>query len=149
MRYIFTILFFGFFTNVFLSIFENFVNAREPFVVLENRDYNSSNSNKVDSSNPFLKDSSYSINHIVEPGDSLSSIINKYYNNTGLNMRIIELSIVELNKKAFVRNNPNYLYAGKEITIPSINQIMNLVMNEKNNKTKQTSSNHIYFFGSF
>ena len=42
-------------------------------------------------------------------------------------MRIVELSLVEINKHAFVRNNPNYLFSGKKLAIPSVNQIMNLV----------------------
>ena len=121
--------------------------SREPFVVLEHSSNNYSTSSKIDIYNPFLKDSSYSQIHMVRPGDSLSAIINKYYKNTGLNMRIVELSIVEINKKAFVRNNPNYLYAGKKIKIPSINEIMNLVMNKSDKNQKQNSSSHIYFFG--
>ena len=120
--------------------------SQEPFVVLENSKTNYPTSSKIDMYNPFLKDSNHSEMHLVEPGDSLSGIIKKYYKNTGLNMRIVELSIIEINKKAFVRNNPNYLYAGKKIKIPSINQIMNLVMNTTN-KQKKNPSSHIYFFG--
>ena len=30
-------------------------------------------------------------------------------------MRIVELSLVEINKHAFVRNNPNYLFSGKKL----------------------------------
>ena len=32
-------------------------------------------------------------------------ILNKYYGNTGLNMKIVEISIIEINKHAFVRDN--------------------------------------------
>ncbi|MDC3091243.1 LysM peptidoglycan-binding domain-containing protein [Rickettsiales bacterium] len=133
---------------VLLVIFYSFSTfSQEPFVVLEHSNKNYSTSSKIDMYNPFLKDSSYSQIHTVKPGDSLSGIINKYYKNTGLNMRIVELSIVEINKKAFVRNNPNYLYAGKKIKIPSINEIMNLVMNKSDKNQTQNSSSHIYFFG--
>ena len=65
-------------------------------------------------------------------------------------MRIVEISIIEMNKNAFVRNNPNYLFAGKKIKIPSVNEMMNLV--KKTKKTKSQNINkksHIYFFGSF
>ena len=121
------------------------VNAKEPFVVL---DYNNfSHSDDIDQNNAFLKDSSYSTTHLVEIGDSLSGIINKYYKNTGLNMRIVEISILEINKKAFVRNNPNYLFAGKTLKIPSVNEMMNLV--KKGTKKNQNSGKHIYFFGGF
>ena len=49
-----------------------------------------------------------------------------------------------MNKHAFVRNNPHFLYAGKKIKIPSVNQIMSLVKNEKkrkDNKRKEKKSN--------
>ena len=64
-------------------------------------------------------------------------------------MRIIEISIIEMNKKAFVRNNPNYLFAGKKIQIPSLNDIMQLVKTKPggNLVQKKNSSEHIYFFG--
>ncbi len=121
------------------------VNAIEPFVVLDYNNY--SHSDDVDQNNAFLRDSSYSTTHLVEIGDSLSGIINKYYKNTGFNMRIVEISILEINKKAFVRNNPNYLFAGKTLKIPSVNEMMNLV--KKGTKKNQNSGKHIYFFGGF
>ena len=136
------------FLALIINSLPNAIYSNEPFVVLN---YNNSVlSNNIDSNNKFIKDSAHSEIHLVKEGDSLSGIINKYYKNTGLNMRIVEISIIEMNKNAFVRNNPNYLFAGKKIKIPSINEMMNLVK-----KTKKTSSqninkkSHIYFFGSF
>ena len=122
--------------------------AREPFVVIENRSTQGFNDSKIDNYNPFLMDSNYSKIHDVKEGESLSGIIKKYYNKTGLNMRIVEISIIEMNKKAFVRNNPHYLYAGKKIKIPSINEIMNLVKKSSNRENKSSTRSHIYFFGS-
>ena len=85
--------------------------------------------------------------HKIKNGESLSDILKKYYGNSGLNMRIIEVSLIEINKHAFVRKNPNYMFAGKTLTIPSINQIMNLVKNKKNYSSTQSSRReHIYFF---
>ena len=121
------------------------LNAKEPFVVLNYNNYN--NTNDVDQNNIFLRDSNYSTTHLVESGDSLSGIINQYYKNTGLNMRIVEISILEINKKAFVRNNPNYLFAGKTLKIPSVNEMMNLV--KKGSNKTQNNGKHIYFFGGF
>ena len=136
--YIFTFIIFNF----------NIIIANEPFVVLE---YNKSinyDSKQLDRDNPFLRSSSYNTIHKVEQGDSLSGIINKYYANTGLNKKIIEVSIVEINSKAFVKKNPHYLFAGKNIKIPSINEIMQLVKNEPSNeKSSSDRGSHIYFFG--
>ena len=97
----------------------------------------------------LLKTKIYSTSHTVKDGESLSEIINKFYGNTGLNMRIIQLSLTEINKHAFVRNNPNYLFAGKKLKIPSINEIMNLVKNKPNQRktSGNRGNNHIYFYG--
>ena len=93
------------------------INSREAFVVIENNYSNTSNDPNIDRYNPFLKDSNYSKTHLVKEGDSLSGIINKYYKNSGLNMRIVEISIIEMNKKAFVRNNPNYLFEERLVLV--------------------------------
>ena len=137
--------FFKFLYLLGLLNFTSSLNATEPFVVLDFSNY--SHSDDIDQNNAFLRDSNYSTTHLVEIGDSLSGIINKYYKNTGLNMRIVEISILEINRKAFVRNNPNYLYAGKTLKIPSVNEMMNLV--RKDTDKNQNNGKPIYFFGGF
>ena len=125
--------------------------SNEPFVVLEYKGnfFDQSDSKKINKNNKFIKDQNYSTSHTVKDGESLSEIINKFYGNTGLNMRIIQLSLTEINKHAFVRNNPNYLFAGKKLKIPSINEIMNLVRNKPNQRktSGNRGNNHIYFYG--
>ena len=125
--------------------------SNEPFVVLEYKGnfFDQSDSKKINKNNKFIKDQNYSTSHTVKDGESLSEIINKFYGNTGLNMRIIQLSLTEINKHAFVRNNPNYLFAGKKLKIPSINEIMNLVKNKPNQRktSGNRGDNHIYFYG--
>ena len=125
--------------------------SNEPFVVLEYKGnfFDQSDSKKINKNNKFIKDQNYSTSHTVKDGESLSEIINKFYGNTGLNMRIIQLSLTEINKHAFVRNNPNYLFAGKKLKIPSINEIMNLVKNKPNQRKASSNrgNNHIYFYG--
>lgn len=130
--------------------FQKETSTREPFVVLEYKENTNINDKiSVDRNNNFLKDQSYNTTHKVKGGESLSGILNKYYRNTGLNMRVLELAIIEINKHAFVRNNPNFLFAGKKIKIPSINEIMNLVKQTPTNANTINNSrrNHIYFYG--
>ena len=132
----------------FLILNFNIIKADEPFVVLEYNKSIDSDSKQLDRDNPFLRNSSYNTMHKVEAGDSLSGIINKYYANTGLNKKIIEVSIIEINSKAFVKKNPHYLFAGKNIKIPSINEIMQLVKNKPSNENLSSDrAGHIYFFG--
>ncbi len=128
-----------------------FSNANEPFVVLEYKGHTSNRSGKIniDKNNKFLKDSNYSLIHKVKPGESLSGILQKHYGKTGLNMKIIEVSVIEINKHAFVRQNPHFLYAGKKIKIPSLNEIMNLVRDtpKKVSGSEAGKKSHIYFYG--
>ena len=122
----------------------------EPFVVLEYR--GNIDIGNVNSNNLFLRDLNYSTKHIVSKNETLSEIMLNYYGSKSFNNEILSLAIVNFNKKAFVRNNPNYLYSGKKIYLPSINEIKNLIIKkEKNlkNKDKNNSSitSQIYFFG--
>ena len=127
-----------------ISIYQ--AKSNEPFVVLDyNQGHNSSG--KLNKDNIFVKNQGYSVKHKIKSGESLSDILKKYYGNSGLNMRIVEVSLIEINKHAFVRKNPNYMFAGKTLVIPSINHIMNLVKNSKNFSSTQSSRReHIYFF---
>ena len=141
------------FSIILLIIFFGFeIKSNEPFVILEynnqNLNYGSSKKN-INKNNRFIKDHNYSVNHKVKDGESLSGILHKYYGNTGLNMKIIEISIIEINKHAFVRENPHFLYAGKILKIPSVSEIMNLVRKapDKNSNSKSSQRNHIYFYG--
>ena len=122
--------------------------ANEPFVVLEYKS-DTMNNKKLNRDNLFIKNQNYSVSRKVKSGESLSGILKKYYGNSGLNMKIIEISIIEMNKHAFVRGNPHFLFAGKKIKIPSINEIMNLVKNVKNQSSSVNSltNGHIYFYG--
>jgi hypothetical protein len=77
--------------------------------------------------------------------------MNDYYGGSGMNMKFVEMAIVQVNRHAFVRGNPNFLYAKKTIRLPSLNQIKALVTGEKpENSPSQSGSgrtNEIYFFG--
>ncbi len=139
---------FCFFILIFISFFK--LSFAEPFVVLKYRG-NSDRSN-LSSDNLFLKDLNYSSNHVVLKNETLSDIMLDYYGSNSFNNKILSLAIVYFNKKAFVRNNPNFLYSGKKLYLPSINEIKNLIIkkdkNLESNKNDNSSiTSHIYFFG--
>ena len=84
--------------------------------------------------------------------ETLSDIMLNYYGYNLFNNEILSLAIVYFNKKAFVRNNPNYLYSGKKLYLPSVNEIKNLIIKKDKslkNKDENNSSptSQIYFFG--
>ena len=137
----FIILFFISFSKFSLS---------EPFVVLEYR--GSSDRSGLISDNLFLQDLNYSTKHLVLKNETLSDIMLNYYGSSSFNNKVLSLAIVTFNKNAFVRNNPNYLYSGKKLYLPSVNEIKNLIIKKDKslmNKEKNNSSmkSQIYFFG--
>ena len=121
----------------------------QPIVVLEYP--NQSASGNLDSNNPFVIDANYTAKHKVLPNETLSHVIAKHYANSGLNLKFIEMAIVAANRKAFVRGNPNFLYADKTLHLPSLNEIQNMILGK--NKVNAGSgggssqSDQIYFIG--
>ena len=139
-----------FFFYLFFIFFFSKISFSEPFVVLEYR--GNIERGNLTSDNSFLKDLNYSVKHVVLKNETLSDIMLNYYGSKSFNNNILSLAIVHFNKKAFVRNNPNYLYSGKRLYLPSINEIKDLIIKKNNNKENTEKSNssitsQIYFFG--
>ena len=126
--------------------------AGEPLVVLQYSQHGSSHEYADDTSNhPFRMDPNYQQSHKVMPDETLGHILQAYYGGSGLNMKFVEMAIVQFNKHAFVRGNPNFLYADKTLHLPSVNQIQGLALGKKE-KFQQGESyggqqNEIFFFG--
>ncbi len=130
---------------IFLQIVSKTV-LSEPFVVLEYRN----NGSKLfeTSNNPFLNDQNFSKKYKVKKNETLSDIILKNYGFKSFNKDILSLSIVHFNKHAFVRKNPNFLFANKILYLPSVEEIKNLIIKRKtNNEVHSKDEKHIYFFG--
>ena len=135
---------------LFFIFFFSKISFSEPFVVLEYR--GNMERGNLTSDNSFLKDLNYSVRHVVLKNETLSDIMLNYYGSKSFNNNILSLAIVHFNKKAFVRNNPNYLYSGKRLYLPSINEIKDLIIKKNNNKENTEKNNssitsQIYFFG--
>ena len=126
--------------------------ASEPIIVLEYGQRGASHEYADDSGNhPFRMDTNYQESHKVMPDETLGHIMQAYYGGSGLNMKFVEMAIVQFNKHAFVRGNPNFLYADKTLHLPSVNQIQALALGKKE-KVQQGRSygkrqNEIFFFG--
>ena len=126
--------------------------AGEPIVVLEyGQRWGSHEYGENASTHPFRMDPNYQQSHKVMPDETLGHIMQAYYGGSGLNMTFVELAIVQFNKHAFVRGNPNFLYADETLHLPSVNQIQALALGKKE-KVQQGESygerqNEIFFFG--
>ena len=120
--------------------------SSEPFVVLEYRNNDTKSFEK--SNNPFLNNQNFSKKYKVKKNETLSEIILKNYGVKHFNIDILSLSIVHFNKHAFVRKNPNFLYANKTLYLPSVLEIKNLLLKAKpSDKEYPKNEKHIYFFG--
>ena len=135
-------------------IFQNFLaqnlTASEPIVVLEYSS-NSIQSNSLNSSNTFVSNPNFSTKHKVNQDETLWHILYSYYGKSGLNLRIVEMAIVEFNPNSFRNRNPNFLFADQNLYLPSLNEMKNLVLGKSKNKFDSNNNNnnstHIYFFG--
>ena len=136
-----------FFIIIFLISFLNKLNA-EPMIVLE---FNSSQSfQKGDEKNNFFLNENHFEKYLIRSGDTLASIQKKFYNGSGLNSHIVQLSIIILNPHAFVKNNPNFMYSNKELYLPGKKNIEDLLIGKiikENNDLKEETSEKIFFFG--
>ncbi len=88
----------------------------------------------------------------VKPNDTLAKIIARFYGNTRLDRKILQMVIVKANKHAFANGNPNFLFARKRITLPSQAEIQKMVMGEGGHNQSQSYNNmeykrEIYFVG--
>ena len=122
----------------------------EALIVLEYNGAQSGRSPGNDSNNAFVLDHNHSVEHLVQPNETLSNIMNKYYRNSGLNREFLTLAIVQANPKAFVRQNPNYLFAGRKLRLPSVNEIQSMMLGQKTSSTSMPSgkvNDEIFFFG--
>ena len=126
--------------------------AGEPIVVLEYSQRGvGHNYDDASSTHPFRMDPNYQQSHKVIPDETLGHIMQAYYGGSGLNMKFVEMAIVQFNKHAFVRGNPHFMYADKKLHLPSINQIQALALG-KTDKVQQSQryregQNEIFFFG--
>ena len=127
------------------------VHAGEPIVVLTYGDSRETGSTLDEyGTHPMRTDPNAHQMHQVAEAETLSHIMAEYYGGSGLNMKFVELAILQFNRKAFVRGNPNFLFAGKLLHLPSVNQIKALVTGQKSKAQRSTGNgnrNEIFFFG--
>ena len=127
------------------------VRAGEPIVILTYGD-NWEIGSTLDeyTTHPMRTDPNVHQMHQVAEAETLSHIMAEYYGGSGLNMKFVELAILQFNRKAFVRGNPNFLFAGKLLHLPSVNQIKALVTGQKSEAQRSPNNrnqNEIFFFG--
>lgn len=127
----------------------------EPLIVLEpSHSYSSGmSSGDMSDGNAFMQDLNYSTKHKVVLNESLHIIMKRYYADSAIDKTFLQLAIVRKNSHAFVRGNPNFLYAGKTLHLPSVNEIQAMVLGKTGNAPAGYTGNsspaqeQIYFHG--
>ena len=124
----------------------------QPIVILEYRGSNHQNLSEDISNNIFMMDPDHTEKHTIPKGQSLSEIIDDYYSGSGLDKRFLKLAIVAANPRAFAQQNPNFMFAGATLHLPSLNQIQAMVLGIPINGNlkdyeKQADNRGIFFFG--
>ena len=124
----------------------------QPIVVLEYPTYGGTSAGTgLNTDNPFVGDPNHTVSHRVQPDETLSHIITEYYAGSGLDLSVVQMAIVKKNRTAFVRGNPNFLYADKVLRLPSLNEMKDLVLGGKNKNDAPASGGNsrdqIFFIG--
>jgi len=124
----------------------------EPIVILEYRGQGFQNNDSNLSDNSFVIDPDHTAKHVILTGQSLGHIINEFYGGSGLDKRFLKLAIVTANPKAFAQGNPNFMFAGAKLHLPSLNEIQAMVLGISHNDSTKKHSSHasdrgIFFFG--
>lgn len=124
----------------------------QPIVILEYRGSYNQNLSEDISNNIFMMDPDHTEKHTVPKGQSLSEIIDDYYSGSGLDKRFLKLAIVAANPRAFAQQNPNFMFAGATLHLPSLNQIQAMVLGipingKLKDYEKQADNRGIFFFG--
>lgn len=137
------------FCNTFMFSTTSF---SQPIVILEYRGSNYQNLSEDPSNNIFMMDPDHTEKHTVPKGQSLSEIIDDYYSGSGLDKRFLKLAIVAANPRAFAQQNPNFMFAGATLHLPSLNQIQAMVLGipingKLKDYEKQADNRGIFFFG--
>jgi len=137
------------FINILLT---SSISYSEPIVILEYRGTNNQNEYADPSNNIFIMDPDHTEKHKVPKGQSLSEVIDDFYAGSGLDKRFLRLAIVAANPKAFAQENPNFMFAGATLHLPSLNQIQSMVLgipiDKKTSQFElQGSDRGIFFFG--
>ena len=124
--------------------------AQGPIVVLEYPGYASVSTPGLNKDNPFVFDPDHTATHRVQPDETLSHIITAHYAGSGLDLSVVQMAIVKKNKSAFVRGNPNFLYADRLLHLPSLNEMKNLVLGSNQHDASDERvgmQNEIFFIG--
>jgi Tfp pilus assembly protein FimV len=72
----------------------------------------------------------------TKPGDTVDMILLRMLPNMPVKKAILRQALVKANPHAFKRSNPNWMYAGKRLRLPTADDIHNVVFVKQSSKNK-------------
>ena len=72
----------------------------------------------------------------TQPGDTVDMILLRMLPNMPVKKAILRQALVKANPHAFKRSNPNWMYAGKRLRLPTADDIHNVVFVKQSSKNK-------------
>ena len=82
--------------------------------------------------------------YLVKKGDTLSKIVQESVKGTKIRSDFMLDAIVKLNPSAFVRGNPNWMFAGAKLRFPDAQDFSRLIFTNSNEKGVNESSEDPY-----
>ena len=140
----------GALASIFCIFMAAEISLAEPIVILE-YPQSGGHSEGTLNTHPFRLNPDYSTKHRVRQNETLSHIIANFYGGSDIDRAFVQMAIVRKNRSAFVRSNPNYLYADKVLHLPSLNEIRAMITKQPSaaasDMYQDDNRQHIFFFG--
>ena len=84
----------------------------------------------------------------IRPGDTLDEIINRAIGDTSIRNEILREAFVRANPNSFRNSNPNYMFSGVKIRMPTADDIIGLLFKADSRELSSTSRSRqswVYF----
>ena len=82
--------------------------------------------------------------YLVKKGDTLSKIVQESVKGTQIRADFMLDAIVKLNPSAFVRGNPNWMFAGAKLRFPDAQDFSRIVFTNSSEKNSNEASEDPY-----
>ncbi len=79
--------------------------------------------------------------YVIQDGDTLNVIIDNYMGHLPLRRDILRTALVQINPHAFKRGNPNWMFRGAKLKIPTIADIERVIFTTPLPETKDPQKN--------
>lgn len=80
--------------------------------------------------------------YLVQPGDTLDVIIDRTLGRLPVKRSLLRQAFVKANPSAFRRGDPNYIFAGKRLRIPDVEDLGGVIFTDPNQMAAPRDKSH-------